>query len=141
VIELLHRLLLALFLNFVTLFTKLTLLFGGKNMLKKIDTLEQFEDLLKQEDKFFLLKHSLTCPISHAAYQEYETYAGGQQSIPTYYLAVQDARPLSSEVAEKFEIKHESPQALLIKNGEVIWNASHWKITNKSLTTASNENL
>ena len=110
-------------------------------MLKKIDTLDQFEDLIKQEDKFFLLKHSLTCPISHAAYQEYEKYAGGDQSIPTYYLAVQEARPLSNQVAEKFEIKHESPQALLIKNGEAVWNASHWKITNKSLTTATNENL
>ncbi|MDQ1001187.1 bacillithiol system protein YtxJ [Neobacillus niacini] len=110
-------------------------------MLKKIDTVEQFEDLLKQEDKFFLLKHSLTCPISHAAYQEYEKYAGSDESIPAYFLAVQDARPLSNEVAEKFEIKHESPQALLIKNGEPVWNASHWKITNKSLTTATTENL
>ena len=44
-------------------------------MLNKIDTFEQFEELLKKEDKFFLLKHSLTCPISHAAYQEYEKYA------------------------------------------------------------------
>ena len=110
-------------------------------MLKKIDTLEQFEDLLKQEDKFFLLKHSLTCPISHAAYQESEKYAGSDEGIPTYFLAVQEARPLSNEVAEKFEIKHESPQALLIKNGEAVWNASHWKIPNKSLNTASNENL
>ncbi len=110
-------------------------------MLKKIDTLDQFEELLKQEDKFFILKHSLTCPISHAAYQEYEKYAGSDQSIPTYYLAVQEARPLSNEVAEKFEIKHESPQAFLIKNGEAVWNASHWKITNKSLNTALNENL
>jgi bacillithiol system protein YtxJ len=109
-------------------------------MLKKIDTLDQFEELLKQEDKFFLLKHSLTCPISHAAYQEYEKYAGEDQSFPTYYLAVQESRSLSNEVAEKFEIKHESPQALLIKNGEAVWNASHWKITNKSLTTATNEN-
>jgi bacillithiol system protein YtxJ len=110
-------------------------------MLKKIDTLEQFEDVLKQEDQFFLLKHSLTCPISHAAYQEYQKYAGDNQNVPTYYLAVQDARPLSNEVAEKFEIKHESPQALLIKNGEAIWNASHWKITNRSLTNAVSENL
>ncbi|WHX99636.1 bacillithiol system redox-active protein YtxJ [Neobacillus sp. DY30] len=110
-------------------------------MLKKIDTLEQFEELLKQEDKFFILKHSLTCPISHAAYQEYEKYSDGDQSIPTYYLAVQDARPLSNEIAEKFEIKHESPQALLIKEGEPVWNASHWKITNKSLNSATNENL
>ena len=110
-------------------------------MLKKIDTLEQFEDLLKQEDNFLFLKHSLTCPISQAAYQEYEKYAESNQSVPAYYLAVQDARPLSNEIAEKFEIKHESPQALLIKNGSAVWNASHWKITNRSLTNAISENL
>jgi bacillithiol system protein YtxJ len=110
-------------------------------MLKKIDTLEQFEDLLKQEDKFLFLKHSLTCPISQAAYQEYQKYAESNQSVPAYYLAVQDSRPLSNEIAEKFEIKHESPQALLIKDGSAVWNASHWKITNRSLTSAISENL
>ncbi|MCM3692073.1 bacillithiol system redox-active protein YtxJ [Neobacillus niacini] len=109
-------------------------------MLKKIDTLEQFEDLLKQEDKFLFLKHSLTCPISQAAYQEYQKYAESNQSVPAYYLAVQDSRPLSNEIAEKFEVKHESPQALLIKDGSVVWNASHWKITNRSLTSAISEN-
>jgi bacillithiol system protein YtxJ len=110
-------------------------------MLKKIDTLEQFEDLLKKEDKFLFLKHSLTCPISQAAYQEYQKYAESNQSVPAYYLAVQDSRPLSNEIAEKFEIKHESPQALLIKDGSAVWNASHWKITNRSLTSAISENL
>jgi bacillithiol system protein YtxJ len=110
-------------------------------MLKKIDSSSQLEDLLKKEDKFFLLKHSLTCPISHAAYQEYEKYATENENVPAYYLAVQEARPLSNEIAEKFEIKHESPQAILIKNGEATWNASHWKITNRSLTNAISENL
>ncbi|MFP7299473.1 bacillithiol system redox-active protein YtxJ [Neobacillus niacini] len=109
-------------------------------MLKKIDTLEQFEELLKKEDKFFILKHSLTCPISHAAFQEYEKYAESNQGVPAYYLAVQEARPLSNEIAEKFEIKHESPQALLIESGSAVWNASHWKITNRALTTAISEN-
>jgi bacillithiol system protein YtxJ len=109
-------------------------------MLKKIDTVEQFEEVLKKEDKFLILKHSLTCPISHAAYQEYQKYAGDNQDVPTYYLAVQEARPLSAEIAEKFEIKHESPQAMLINNGAAVWNASHWKITKRSLNDAVSGN-
>ncbi|MDN3018200.1 bacillithiol system redox-active protein YtxJ [Paenibacillus sp. BSR1-1] len=109
-------------------------------MLEKIDTVEQFEDLLQKESKFYLLKHSLTCPISHAAYKEYEKYADENQEIPTYFLAVQDSRPLSNDIAEKFQIKHESPQAILFSNGEAKWNASHWKITNRSLANAMNEN-
>ena len=66
-------------------------------MLNKIDTIDQFEELLKQEDRFFLLKHSLTCPISHAAYQGVsKNMPREDQSVPAYYLAVQDARPLST---------------------------------------------
>ena len=109
-------------------------------MLEKVDTLEQFAELLSKEKKFFLLKHSLTCPISHAAFQEYQKFADENKNVPTYFLAVQDSRPLSNEISEKFQIKHESPQVLLFSEGEVLWNASHWKITNRSLSTASSEN-
>ncbi|MDQ1144716.1 MAG: bacillithiol system redox-active protein YtxJ [Bacillus sp. (in: firmicutes)] len=106
-------------------------------MLEKIDSIEQFNELVNKESRFYLLKHSLTCPISHAAYKEYEKYANENQNVPTYFLAVQDSRPLSNEIAERFEIKHESPQAILFSNGQPVWNASHWKITNKALLNAS----
>jgi bacillithiol system protein YtxJ len=108
-------------------------------MLEKIDTIQQFDELMNTEGKFYLLKHSLTCPISLAAYKEYEKFASANQEIPTYYLAVQDSRQLSSEIAERFEIKHESPQAILFSEGKPRWNASHWKITNRSLADAVGE--
>jgi bacillithiol system protein YtxJ len=109
-------------------------------MLKIVDSTEQFDELIKIESKFYLLKHSLTCPISHAAYMEYEKYANEHQDFPTYYLAVQETRQLSNEIAEKFHIKHETPQVILFSNGEPLWNASHWKITNRALSTAISEN-
>ncbi|PLS02041.1 bacillithiol system redox-active protein YtxJ [Neobacillus cucumis] len=108
-------------------------------MLKKIDTVQQFDELINNGGKFFFLKHSLTCPISLAAYKEYEKFAGTNEDAPTYYLAVQDSRPLSNEIAERFEIKHESPQAILFSEGKAVWNASHWKITSRSLTDANSE--
>lgn len=101
--------------------------------------MEQFEEVVKKEKKFFLLKHSLTCPISHAAFKEYEKYADEHHDVPAYYLAVQEARPFSNAIAERFEIKHESPQAILFANGQALWNATHWKITNRSLAGAMNE--
>lgn len=109
-------------------------------MLEKIETSQQFEELLKREGKFYFLKHSLTCPISQAAYKEYEKFAAENPSVPTYFLAVQESRPLSNEIAERFEIKHESPQAILFANGKAVWNASHWKITNRSLQNVISEN-
>ena len=112
----------------------------GINMVEKIETQEQFEALLEKEEKFLFLKHSLTCPVSQAAYQEYQKFADNENSIPAYFLAVQDSRPLSNDIAEKFNIKHESPQAILFTNGEPRWNASHWKITKRSLAEAVGEN-
>lgn len=109
-------------------------------MLEKMNSVEQFDEVIKKESKFFLMKHSLTCPISGAAFQEYQKYAEGQQEIPMYFLAVQDSRPLSAEIAERFQVRHESPQAILFVNGEPVWNTSHWKITTNALTAAGNEN-
>lgn len=109
-------------------------------MIKKVDTTEQFNELLEKESEFFFLKHSLTCPISQAAYQEYEKFTAEHQDIPAYYLAVQNSRPLSEYIADTFQIKHESPQAILFSKGKAIWNASHWNITYRSLTNALLEN-
>ncbi|MBL4951927.1 bacillithiol system redox-active protein YtxJ [Neobacillus sp. OS1-32] len=109
-------------------------------MLKKVDTIEQFNEIIKEDSRFYFFKHSLTCPISQAAYKEYEKFTADHQEIPAYYLAVQDSRPLSNEIAERFDIKHESPQAILFSDGKAVWNASHWKITNRSLTMAWQEN-
>ena len=45
-----------------------------------------------------------------------------------------------NHIAEKYQIKHESPQAILFSQNNVVWNASHWKITNKSLIETLEEN-
>lgn len=102
----------------------------------KIESIEEFEQALKDNQRFFLLKHSLTCPISQAAYEEYESYANSHSETKHYYLAVQDARPLSNHIAETYDVKHESPQAILFNKEAVAWHASHWKITNDSLAKA-----
>jgi bacillithiol system protein YtxJ len=98
-----------------------------------IQSIEQFDELVKDKGTFLFFKNSTTCPISHAAYEEFENFVADHEEIPCYFLHVQEARPLSNYIAETFAVKHESPQALLFKDGEVVWNASHWKITYSSL--------
>lgn len=100
---------------------------------EKIETVEQFEDLLNKQEEFLFVKNSLTCPISQAAFEEYEEFADKHQNFPSYHLHVQESKELSNYIAEKFAIKHESPQALLFKDKAVVWNASHWKITYDAL--------
>ncbi|WP_078545046.1 bacillithiol system redox-active protein YtxJ [Litchfieldia alkalitelluris] len=104
--------------------------------MKKIETIEEFNELLQENHKFLFVKHSTTCPVSQAAFDEFETFIQGHTDVAAYYLFVQEARPLSNYIAEEFEIKHESPQALLFENQSVKWNASHWKITKSSLNNA-----
>ena len=100
----------------------------------KLNSIEEFDKFIEQDGNIFVLKHSLTCPISQAAYQEYQNFTEANHDIPTYYLTVQEARPLSNYISEKYDIKHESPQALLLSQNIAIWNASHWSITKDALT-------
>ncbi|KMJ57074.1 hypothetical protein AB685_18940 [Bacillus sp. LL01] len=98
-----------------------------------IHTVEEFDQLVQENETFLFFKNSTTCPISHAAYEEFENFVADQDQVPCFYLNVQEARQLSNHIAETTEVKHESPQALLFKDGKVVWNASHWKITYSSL--------
>ncbi len=100
--------------------------------LKKLSTFEELETLLSENNTLLFLKNSTTCPISHEAYRQYEKLANELEET-IYYLNVQEARPFSNEIAERFAIKHESPQVLLFKDNNVTWNASHWDITYKNL--------
>jgi bacillithiol system protein YtxJ len=101
--------------------------------MEKLEAIEQFEEVMKAGKRFLFIKHSLTCPISQAAFREYEKFVSDYPEVDTYYLYVQEARPLSNYIAETFGVKHESPQALLFENGAVVWHTSHWNITYDSL--------
>ncbi|UCZ52313.1 bacillithiol system redox-active protein YtxJ [Bacillus shivajii] len=104
--------------------------------IKKIESIDQFDELYNEKTAYFFLKNSTTCPISHEGYKEVEKFSADHEDLPVYYLNVQDSRELSNHIAEKFGVKHESPQVLLFDDGDVIWHDSHWNITKKSLTNA-----
>ncbi len=106
--------------------------------MKKITSEEELQQLL-EHDVFLLLKHSLTCPISGAAFDEYSQFVDEHPAIATAYLAVQEAKPLSEHVRDLTGIKHESPQAILFKNSEAVWNTSHGRITAQNLEQALKE--
>ncbi|WP_179032861.1 bacillithiol system redox-active protein YtxJ [Paenibacillus kribbensis] len=99
----------------------------------KITTVQQLNTALEAtSDKLLLLfKHSTRCPISSGAYQEMESYlqAAPNENIEYGIIYVVEDRPVSNEAAERLQIKHESPQAILIKDGEAVWHTSHSNIT------------
>lgn len=71
-----------------------------------------------------IFKHSTRCSISTMAKSRLER-AEAPESIDFYYLDLLAYRPVSAKVAEVFSVHHESPQVLLIKNGECTYEETH----------------
>jgi bacillithiol system protein YtxJ len=71
-----------------------------------------------------IFKHSTRCSISAMAKNRLERSAP-DENIVFYYLDLIKFRNLSNKVAEDFHVFHESPQVLLIRNGECIYEESH----------------
>ena len=106
---------------------------------RRLESLEELDPLLEasREQRVLLFKHSLTCPISLAAFRRYEEYLeSADDGVEHVLVEVQRAREVSNAIAEETGVRHESPQALLIDKGEVAWHASHWKITGDTLRQA-----
>jgi bacillithiol system protein YtxJ len=90
------------------------------------------------ETPVWILKHSLTCPISSQAWSEFQRFAGDSpEEVGVFALIeIQRARPVSMALAERTGIRHESPQALLFRGGQAVWHASHYGIDRTSLRQA-----
>ncbi|MGH9944594.1 MAG: bacillithiol system redox-active protein YtxJ, partial [Pyrinomonadaceae bacterium] len=80
------------------------------------------------ERPVLVFKHSLTCPISSAAYEEMSRLSPAV--VPELALVVvQRARDISAQVATRTGVRHESPQAVVLHKGTVVWSASHFDVT------------
>lgn len=82
-----------------------------------------------------LFKHSTACPISARAYGQ----MGGVKT-PVAIVVVQQSRDVSRQVEERTGVQHETPQALVIRNGRAVWNASHFDVTADAVEQAVREN-
>ncbi|WP_019122055.1 bacillithiol system redox-active protein YtxJ [Brevibacillus massiliensis] len=97
--------------------------------------IEELDQFVSQQGKRLLFKHSTVCPISTAAFDEFQSYVK-QSDIPAAIILVREDRPVSNEVADRYGIKHESPQIFLLEDGVVKWHTSHWKITQQAISEA-----
>ena len=77
-----------------------------------------------------LFKHSLSCGTSAMAYEDMEgLLADDGVTASIYVIPVQTARAVSSAIAERFGVRHESPQVLIVHQGTVVWHGSHFRVT------------
>ena len=75
-----------------------------------------------------IFKHSTRCSISSVAKSRLDR-SPDPEGIDFYYLDLIRYRSISNRISELFEVHHESPQILLIKNGECIYDESHLSIS------------
>jgi bacillithiol system protein YtxJ len=112
----------------------------GRTTMKTIETEQQLQEVLNEhrQDTVILFKHSTQCPVSAAAYQQVQKFER-ESDVPVYLVRVIEERPVSNAVAEQFGIKHESPQAIVLRGGAVKWHASHWDVTRDALQRATQD--
>ncbi|MFQ5350770.1 MAG: bacillithiol system redox-active protein YtxJ [Thermoanaerobaculia bacterium] len=108
--------------------------------LTKLSSLEELDDWMgrSRRQPVWVFKHSLTCPISAVALEEFREFVIDGGDVTGHALIeVQTARELSDELARRTGVRHESPQALLLRNDQAVWHASHSRIKADSLRRAS----
>lgn len=101
--------------------------------------IEDLDRLLAQtsERPLLLFKHSVTCGTSAEALDELIDHLNEDKLDARYAIVtVQSHRELSNAVSARLGVRHETPQALLIRNGRVIWSASHFRVTAAAVQSA-----
>ncbi|CAH8283270.1 bacillithiol system protein YtxJ [Mariniflexile fucanivorans] len=120
-------------------------IFSGSNEEKEtkslpwiqLTTLEQLQEIeTKSSTKTqVIFKHSTRCGISRMVLKQFEAdFYLTEDHLDLYYLDLLNYRDISNEIAMKFKVLHESPQLLVIKNGETVTYESHGGINSLDLS-------
>jgi bacillithiol system protein YtxJ len=116
--------------------------------LSHLEDLEALDDAIEQSRTrpVLLFKHSRNCGVSFEALEELLAHLENADASAAYAIVtVQSHRHVSDQAAERLGVRHETPQAILVRDGRPIWKASHWNITadaiGRQLSTVSNPGL
>lgn len=88
---------------------------------------EQLDALMEESRELpvAFFKHSTRCSISAMALSRFEQKWNPELPVRCVYLDLLNYRPLSNKLSELAGVEHQSPQLLVFKNKELVYNASH----------------
>jgi bacillithiol system protein YtxJ len=99
----------------------------------QLNSEEQLEQIKKEsfERPIMIFKHSTSCSISSASLSRMERNWKEEEAknMKVYFLDLLKNRRLTNAIAQKFNVEHQSPQVILIKNGERVYDESHFGIS------------
>jgi len=84
-----------------------------------------------------IFKHSYSCGTSAEALDQLLAHADVQPSVARIAIVtVQTDRAISNAITTRLGVRHETPQALLVRDGKVVWSASHFRVTSDEISRA-----
>jgi bacillithiol system protein YtxJ len=107
--------------------------------LTPVHGINELDELLAESRQrpLLLFKHTYSCGVSAEALDELVDHLKQKTGDARYALVtVQTHREISNAVASRLGIRHETPQALLVRDGQVVWSASHFRVTATAVETA-----
>ncbi len=103
----------------------------------ELNTENEIEEIKRKSEnkEIVIFKHSTSCGISGFVFKQFEKElaSGDYSHIDFYLLDLLKFRQISNKVSEVFDVRHESPQVLKIKNGIAVYNESHSNILAEDL--------
>ncbi len=104
-----------------------------------MNDLEQVKTIKNANGYSVIFKHSTRCSVSLMAKRSFEfDWDSIPENTPVYFLDLISHRDISAAIAETFQVHHESPQALLIKDGECVLDSSHSDISAEEIADMIN---
>jgi bacillithiol system protein YtxJ len=105
---------------------------------KTLESESHLETIIKESfldnNGVAIFKHSTRCSISSVAKSRLvSSWDFDSEKLPLYYLDLISFRGISNLISEKFNIEHQSPQILVIKDGLCVYDASHMSISVRDL--------
>ncbi len=102
------------------------------NTLIQLDIIEEKSSTKTQ----VIFKHSTRCGISRMVLNQFvEAYSLTENNLDLYYLDLLEYREISNEIANRFQVIHQSPQLIIIKNGVAVKHDSHGSINDIDLNS------
>ena len=121
-------------------------IFGDKTLKEVEETYLSWTPLISIEEinnikeiskiqSILIFKHSTRCGISRMVMKQFESLFNEENKhLKVYYLDLLNFRKVSSKLSEAFQVIHQSPQLLVVKNGISVYNESHYEITKVNLS-------
>lgn len=102
-----------------------------------LTNLEQLATIKSESETEFVLifKHSTRCGISRMVIKQFENlFTAETKKLKVYYLDLLNHRNISDEIGYSFQVVHQSPQLIVVRNGVTVAHSSHNEIIEINLT-------